>query len=435
MRNINFKVDVNKLGVNTPTIQQQFNRSQSYLKKIMPNGIVPNIGIQGQLNNALAQSSFQEAAQAQDVIMGALTLSSAVGVQVDNLLSPLGLLRKPATSTRVTITITGQPGKILLLKQNQTILLNNSNNLMYWCDHDIIIPSEGHIDSVFYCIQTGPIPCAANSSWSFTRLVSGVDSAINVAPGELGYPQESDFLYKWRASLLRGAQARSASLGYLENILMTNPIVANYYIFENPDPYNPVIKNGFLIPPGMFVISVSLTENTDQNWFILTKSLGGQRDVLRMASPDDDYRKVVTVQSENITSQILICNYISPKNVYIYIRDKYEESSSTPPKIQEYLSSAIYNNFIGLYPENMTAIPDPYRCLIGYEINTNRFMPSINYLNTNGIYQPQIYKSTTPNLRYEQINENDWGTDINISIFENPVLFTNNIFLIPLRSQ
>jgi phage-related minor tail protein len=113
MENNFLATDVNKLGVNTPTAQEQFKRGSDRVKQLMPNGIIPNAGIQGQVLNAIAQSSLQETAQAQDVVMGALNIQSAVGVQVDQLLAPFGMPRRLATSTIVELTITASENTVI----------------------------------------------------------------------------------------------------------------------------------------------------------------------------------------------------------------------------------------------------------------------------------------------------------------------------------
>lgn len=463
MENDFLKQDVNKLGVNVPSAQDQFQRATEVIKEKLPHGIVPNGGLQWQMLNGLAESSFQETAQAQDVVTGALTLQSAIGVQVDNLLNPLGVYRRKATSTIVELAIENQSTEDQSIPA-ETLILNATTQDTYKFKTDALIPANSVENVNVECVTLGGVVCPVDCEWSLYQYFSWVKSINNNYTGSLGFPQETDFLYKYRAALYAGQQARSGSYEQIVYILDNQEHIENYQVYENTTFTTQKIeyKEGvtFDLFPCSYCIALKMKEefNQDQYWGKLTELLGGNRIQVRMYSPDDTKKQVVVKVNRELSQniypyadhspttpppyfieQLFYANYIltlpkvnptSPTgfqdNYFLGINVRYTRYSTTPPlnELTKKVREALYYNFYGVFEDNVP-VPTPYRIFLGSTISADRFQVSLQALNIIGL-------ETTPSLlQYDRnFNTNTWGV---AQIYDNPIqtLITQNWRLLP----
>lgn len=454
MENNFLATDVNKLGVNTPTAQEQFKRGSDRIKQVMPNGIIPNAGIQGQVLNAIAQSSLQETAQTQDVVMGALNIQSAVGVQVDQLLEPFGMPRRLATSTIVELTITSSENTVIpKLKQ----ILNIDTQDTYIFNADTTILKNVPTNCTVLAIQTGELICPVNSSWGWYQTMPTITNVTNVYEGSPGLPQETDFMYKYRIASYQGQQARSGSYFQLRAILdaLFGSIVENYQLYQNNDPYNyETVAPNFELPPSSYFLAVQLKSETppapETSWNQLTEAIGGQRIQTRMIAPNEENKHKQVIVSTNISfngstelnhqvQQRFIANYTltvparldnpdkyGTDNYFLCLRIFYTNYSTTPPyeTLLQQIKKVCYNNFLGVFADNVPP-PEPYRIFLGSTIDALRFSVSVQALNVLGLNPiPQLGIMTKIGV--------EWLSDskINTTIFQNWRLLQSNIELV-----
>ena len=424
MENEFLKTDINSLGVDVVDGATQFERATDAIKSHTPNGIVPNAGLAGQLLNGLAQSSFQQSAQAQEAVMGALTLSAAVGVQVENLLLPLGITRLDATFTQVELMFKNNSSASQTIPAH-TLILNITTQDTYQFAIDISVPANSTINAPVIAQNSGAIVCPANSKWSMMNYVDWIGNITNPSSGELGLPLETDFMYKYRHALYAGQQQRSGSYSQILKILDTSSYVENYQVIVNSHfgnflPIEYASGSTFSMPPSSYLIAIKLKDsyNTEHYFQEITKSLGGNRIQIRMVAPVDATKQVIINAQNTFTQQmhlkdtdtytigqIFYANYTItlPKytvaedgknqaNYYLGLRVKYTQYFSTPPidtlliKVQ----TALYNNFYGVFQADVP-VPTPDRILLGSTITAERFQVSLQALNVIGL-------ETTPQL-------------------------------------
>lgn len=452
MENNFLATDVNKLGVNTPTAQEQFKRGSDRIKQYMPNGIVPNAGIQGQILNGFAQSSLQETAQAQDVVMGALNIQSAVGVQVDQLLAPFGVPRRLATSTIVEITITSSEDITI---PKSTNILNVDTQDTYSFTSPNFIAKGVPTNCVIQSLQTGELICPINSTWGWYTAMPNITEVKNLYEGSTGLPQETDFMYKYRIASYQGQQARSGSYFQLRAILdsLLPTILENYQLYQNNNPYNyQIVAPNFQIPPSSYFLAVKLKSDfpTVDEWNKLTKAIFGQRIQTRMIAPNEENKHKQVIISNNIyfnnstednhkVEQKFIANYTLTVSAKVENPDKYETDSyllalrifytnySTTPPYEQLLAkvrNVCYNNFLGVFADNVPT-PDPYRIFLGSTIDALRFSVSLQALNIIGL-------NSIPQLGIVTKNGTEWlsSSKINTTIFQNWRLLESNIELV-----
>ena len=413
MINKDFNLNNTPRGVVTPEIRDCFYQAMKELLADMPNGVSVNSGIQKQLLNAKAQSSWRENAQLQ-YLLQSFDPYTAKGVQLDNILSYLWLLRNKATATYVTLTLTGLTGTII---PKGTLLQNVTTDNFYQTQVDSIIPDTGHVTAIFFCTVTGEIECPSLSKWAFIDFIHGLDTANNTTGGILGRPIESDFIAVQRLVDYAATQLRPGGISAIKLACSMNSNVENYGIVENVDDKDMIVP-GMILPPNKFILSVAMKDPADKKaWESLTVSIGADKIGYPMYAPINT--KEVTTSDPDFTYMQYKAKYVKPNNINLYVLVKYIPYSNQPDNIVQLIKNSVYNSFYGLDTDIVKQTP--YRCWIGNPIKATRFITALSALNVPGIEEVWISfsvptKETPPD---KQI--------LLPKLYENPVLLKDNI--------
>lgn len=139
------------------------------------------------------------------------------------------LTRKGATSTAVTVTLTGLQGTLV----PAGTLAQDSNGETYVSTGDATIGVSGTTLAQFENIKPGPIPCAAGALTQVYQAIPGWDSITNAAAGVLGSNVESraDFEYRRKNSVALNA---IGTLGAIYANVFNLPDVLDVYVLDNP---------------------------------------------------------------------------------------------------------------------------------------------------------------------------------------------------------
>lgn len=147
----------------------------------------------GQLIDIHAESISQldELAQA---LYDAFDIDSAEGVPLDNLVSLLGIIRKAATYSTVTLTLSGTPSTVIPLGSRARV----PDGTIFALDAEATIGGGGTVDAAATATETGPLEAAAGSITEIVDAVSGWDSVTNSADAIVGTNIETDSEFKIR---------------------------------------------------------------------------------------------------------------------------------------------------------------------------------------------------------------------------------------------
>lgn len=126
------------------------------------------------------------------------TPNTAVGVGLDNLCALVGITRKPATYSKVNLTLTGDPGTILNGCQA-------SDGVSIWDIPDTTIPPNGIISVEALCHEAGNVTAQPNSITTIVTPVYGWLSVTNNYNATPGSNEETD-------AELRGRFANATSI-------------------------------------------------------------------------------------------------------------------------------------------------------------------------------------------------------------------------------
>lgn len=139
------------------------------------------------------------------------------------------LERKGAQATVVNVDLIGVQGTVVLAG----VLAKDTSGNTYVNLGDVTIPASGTISATFENVETGPIPCAANTLVQIYQSIPGWDAINNAADGVLGTLEESrnDFEYRRKNSVAaNGHGSPQAVYGEVFNI----DDVIDAYVIDNP---------------------------------------------------------------------------------------------------------------------------------------------------------------------------------------------------------
>lgn len=163
------------------------------------------------------------------------------------------LTRKPATSTAVSVTLTGLSGTVI---PAGTLAQDTSSNT-YINVGDVTIGITGTVDAQFQNVETGPIPCAAGTLISVYQAIPGWDAITNATDGIMGSVVESraDFEYRRKNSVAINAEG---TLGAIYATVYNLDNVLDVYAVDNPA--NTIVNTGItnypLAPHSVYVAVV-----------------------------------------------------------------------------------------------------------------------------------------------------------------------------------
>jgi len=308
------------------------------------------------------------------------------------------LTRKPATSTAVTVTLTGLAGTVV---PAGTLAQDTSGNT-YICTGDATIASTGTVTAEFQNIDTGPIPCAASTLTTVYQAIPGWDAITNDADGIMGSVVESraDFEYRRKNSVALNAtgtpESIYATVYDLENVL-------DVYVIDNPKGIvvNKGVTNYPMLPHSVYVAVVGGLDADIAAAIWRKKDLGC----------DYNGNTSVTVKDEsgyNFPQPTYEVTFERPVSLPIKFAVNIVNDPTLPSNIVDLVKASIIARFNGADGTN--------RERIGSSIFASRYYAPVSAVATNVAVVSILIGTSTPTL-----------TKVDVGIDQSPTLTASNI--------
>lgn len=159
----------------------------------------------GQINGSVSESNanlWEIAEESYD----AFNPSAVTGVTQDNLYQLNGVARLPATSSIVTVTITGTQSTVVPIG---SLISTSDLGDQFSTNAEVIIPVSGNIDVLSSSVDKAPIKALAGTLTQIDTPITGWDSVTNSLDALVGTDEETDpeFRARREQSVARDAQA------------------------------------------------------------------------------------------------------------------------------------------------------------------------------------------------------------------------------------
>lgn len=242
--------------------------------------------------------------------------------------------RKIAEPTVVEIVSTGLAGTAV---PAGALIQSGVEETQYFSLSPFTIPPNGSISTLFACVNTGPVPCAADTITKIVTVVPGWDTVNNPSAGAVGREVESqqEFEARRAASVARNAHGTVPALyGEIANI----PGVLDVVVLENVANV-PVVKWGVTIDPHSVYISVA--GGTDQT---IAQAINIKKD----AGCGTTGNTPITYVDVEFFNATYIYNVERPAPLDFSIQVTLRLTPSTPATIEDDIKTALLANFSGL---------------------------------------------------------------------------------------
>lgn len=231
-------------------------------------------GIQEGFKNALGSDLSLEEATPQGRLIDAMTLSHidtlrvcslvanminpnlSFGSFLDNICALTGCERKLASSTRVTVKLTGTP--LTFVPANT--LASTSKGDVFYLENDIILDENGEAIAIFLSQEKGAIECPANSLANLKTSVIGLETINNPTDGVVGRDVESDSELKLRR--LSTLYSGRGFIGDIQSRLANIDNVKSYVVDQN-NRNTTLIKDNVEFKPHSVYVCVYGGSNDD----------------------------------------------------------------------------------------------------------------------------------------------------------------------------
>ena len=173
---------------------------------------------------------------------------TAEGIFQDAIASIYGLKRKEATHSIVNCECIGVQGTVI----DSSAMAQNANGDVFQAIETKTIPASGTVTVQFQSVETGEIPCGANTINKIYTVVSGWDSVNNSVAGTEGQVEESriDFEERRKKELARNARS---SLGAVLSAVWEVEGVADVAIEQNRTGSSKTIRGVTLSPHSIYL--------------------------------------------------------------------------------------------------------------------------------------------------------------------------------------
>lgn len=320
---------------------------------------------------------------------------TASGIFQDALANLYFIQRKEATHSIVTCRCVGVDGTVLngLPDTNNPTRIpakaQSTNGDIFECVNTGIIgtpvddgqggvtyTTPGYVDLVFRSVETGPIPCGANTVNSIYQAIVGWDAVNNTASGTVGKEQESRQAFEKRRVESLALQA-TGSLSAVQSAIANIEGVENYKLWENATGSSITIQGVTLSPHSIWIcVNSGVSSDAIAEAIYKNKSAGcGTTQITGYQT---------CTYTDSLTGVTYTYYYSNPVDVDVYIKVLVQEA--LPNKTKLAVAQAIWDNF-----NNGDANNDAIT--IGSPIYVSRFFSATAGTNA-GILQIQASKSS-----------------------------------------
>jgi len=265
---------------------------------------VGSSSVMGQIIDVHADSisEMDDLAQA---LYDAFNLDSAEGVALDNLASLVGVIRKAATYSTVTLTLGGVATTVIPAGSRARV----PDGTIFAIDEEATIGGGGTVDADATATETGPLEAAAGSVTEIVDAVSGWNTVTNAADATLGTNTETDeeLLARRERSLAIGGnctdQAIRANLEQLEDITSAT-VISN----------RTLVTDSFGIPGKAFLCVLWPDSGIDEDrvaetiWASMPAGIYPHGSEEKLITDDQGYEQTVRFEYATPLSIYLIAN-------------------------------------------------------------------------------------------------------------------------------
>ena len=305
---------------------------------------------------------------------------TASGVFQDALASLFGLERKIATHSVVNCQCIGIEGTVLNgIDSGNPAMAISTNGDKFECVTGGTIDSTGTITLQFRSVETGSIPCSANTVNGIFGTVIGWDSVNNSASGTVGEEEESQYDFEQRRKNSLALNA-TGSLASVYSGVFNIKDVTDVLVEEN-DTGSTVTKRGVSMTQHSIYICVNGLTNPDDLAKVIfdTKSAG--------CDTIGSYTCSYTETFDNGSTVTHTYKYDTPTDSDVYI--KVIVSSLPSAESQASVKNAIFDDFNGDLTNGNSKIT------IGSSIYASRFLAVVSALGLQDVLLEQIQVSKT----------------------------------------
>jgi len=242
--------------------------------------------------------------------------------------------RNPAEPTVVLAQCSGLAGTVIPVGA----LAQTTDGILFSCTQAGTIPVSGIVTLPFACVETGPIPCPANTLTIIYQSIPGWDTINNPSDGSLGNVVEgrAEFEARRSASVATNAQG---SLAAVRGEVLGVANVLDAYVNQNPTS-SPVTIGGVSIAAHSIYVCVLGGEAQD---------IGDA--IWRKVSPGCDFVGNTTVTVSDISYSppypTYTVKYQVPDLVPILFRVSITDSTQVPSSALTQIQAAIILAFAG----------------------------------------------------------------------------------------
>ena len=204
---------VTPAGIEPTTLEQYVDRLGAAFRSALGDDLdLAAESPQGQILTALALR-LVEVDEAIVAVGNGMSRQRAIGSQLDDLGSLLGVARIVEARSTVTVTLAGQAGTTIPAGTRARTTDGDVFETPMDVAGDVyvvVIPSGGSVTATMRAVEPGPVPAPAATLTSVVDLVAGWETITNAAAASLGRLAETDEEYRARYALVTARNARGS---------------------------------------------------------------------------------------------------------------------------------------------------------------------------------------------------------------------------------
>ena len=197
---------VTPAGIEPTTLEQYVDRLGAAFRTALGDDLdLAAESPQGQILSALALR-LVEVDEAIVAVGNGMSRQRAIGSQLDDLGSLLGVSRILEARSTVTVTLAGQAGTTIAAGTRA----RTTDGDVFETIFQVVIPTVGSVTATMRAVEPGPVPAPAATLTSVVDLVAGWETVTNAAAASLGRLAETDEEYRTRYALVTARNTRGS---------------------------------------------------------------------------------------------------------------------------------------------------------------------------------------------------------------------------------